>query len=188
MKKARLLATLALVALLSVPLAGTALAQEPTPPQATYAQGPFCGGYGAGPGFGVGPGGASLSRIASLLGTTTQELLGELRQGKTVLEVAQAKGVGEAQLVEAILKPYRDQLRRQVERGYLTEEQSDWLLEQAQERLSYSLTVPGAYGAYGFRGGGGLRGPRGFGGWGSGGMMGGWGFGPGMMGRWGFGW
>jgi hypothetical protein len=153
MRKKRFVALAVLAAFLlsAFALTGTAAAQTPTP------QGNWGTGYrGMGPG-----GGMMLGPVAALLEMTPQQLAAELAAGKSVFEVAAAKGVSEQAVLDAAIAPYADTLARRVKYGYLSQEQADQLVAQQRERLQAAFSTAG--GAYGYGG---------YGGWGCG-MMGG---------------
>ncbi|MCL4458476.1 MAG: hypothetical protein M1136_01600 [Chloroflexi bacterium] len=165
-KKILIVAGLALVAMLLVSSVGMASAAPPTPtPRAPYAGGPY--GYLDKP---------TLQRIATLLGTTPDEIISQLTQGKTILEIAQAKGVNEEQLLDTILAPQKDQLQLRVKYGYLTQAEADARLQVLREqvRLRISQPTPSSYDDDDWHC------PMMRGGWGSG--FSGGGFGQGMMG------
>lgn len=170
-KKLGMLGGLVLVAVLLVTFAGSALAAPPDPP--------------AGPGY-TGFGfldRVSLQRVATLLGTTPADLTAQLQQSKTLVQLAQAKGVNEQTLSDTILQPFKDRLALQVKYGYLTQEQADASLQSQQARVKELITtVPGSstgtgYGSChdgGFGGPVGMMGGGGRTGFGGRGMMGWW--------------
>lgn len=164
-KKLAVLGSLVLVALMLVTFTGMALAQPPTPTV------PYRG-------FGI-MGGVTLQQVADLLGTTPTEVAAQLREGKTLAQIAQAKGVTEQALTDAILKPFKDRLALQVKYGYLTQEQADaWLQQQQTWIKEHISTAPGAGNGWcpmlggGWGGFGGMMGPRGMMSFGGRGMMG----------------
>lgn len=169
-KRLGILGGIALVALLTLTFAGTALAHPPTP-NAT----PRGYGYGVGLLDRV-----TLQRVADLLGITADEVADQRREGKALAEIAQAQGVAEEALTDTILAPFKDWLTLQVKYGYLTQEQADARLRFQEARVKELIsTTPGPFRGRGYG--------RGYGwghGWGGfGGMMGGFG-GWRMMGRW----
>ena len=163
MKRIGLLASVIVVlALLLVGAVGTAFAQEPVPP---YGPG-WCHAYG---GY-LTP--ALATRAAKVIGISTDDLVAQWRSGKSLAEIAQAKGISEDKLIDELLAPYRDMLAIQVKYGYLTQQEADQALAAAREATKAAVEQKGSESDATFR-------P-----WG--GMMGGWG--PGWMhgfGRWG---
>src|SRR3990172_12246654 len=89
---------LGLLVALAIPAVGlgTALAQEPTPTPTPDSTGAWCGGAGGmigGIGFMHGGlFGANLDRLATTLGITTDELTAQLKEDKTLKQIAEAKG------------------------------------------------------------------------------------------------
>lgn len=175
--------------------AGIVLAQTPqgapTPPeQAPQGQSPnqgpsgdmwqYCTGGGANGGAGM-MGGYNLLTVAELLKTTPQDITTQRQAGKSLVQIAAAKGVTEDQLINAIVDPVKERLQLQVKYNYLTQPQADTYLSQYQASVKTAVndTTPPSNGANGWGGmmGGGMMGNGG-----QGGMMGNNGFG-GMMGN-----
>jgi hypothetical protein len=134
----KIIFVVALVAALTVTAlagAGLALAQGPTPPAPGYGPGyGCCGGWGRGGGWGW-RGMGLIDALAELTGLEPADLYGELQEGKTLLEVAQAHGVSAEQLVELALASRAEELQQRVEAGYLTQEQADWMLDHVEEEM-----------------------------------------------------
>lgn len=127
---------------------------------------------------------STLARLAGILGLTPADLTSQLQSGKTLAQIAQSKNISTGTLVDAIVAPYADQVALQLKYGYITQEQSQSLLDAARQRANTLLTQDlstsqgysnGYFGGCGSYMAGGSYGP-GYG-WG---MMG-----PGMMGGWG---
>lgn len=74
---------------------------------------------------GHGPFGGALNTVAQLLQITPQELLQDLRQGQTIAQVAQSKGVSEQQVIDAIVKDMSAAIDKRVQDGKLTQDQAD---------------------------------------------------------------
>lgn len=171
-RKLGILGVLAAVALLLVGLTGSALAAPPTPTPGTTNNS-----------FGF-LDRVTLKRVATLLGTTPEDVAGKLQQGQTLAQIAQAREVTSQALTDTLLQPVRDQLDLQVKYGYLSQDDANARLEYEQTRVSNIISTPigqnsnNAYG-YGPNGGGmmgGSGGMMGSGGWGGfGGMMNGFG-------------
>ena len=173
----------ALASLLAVLLVGTLLATSvfAAPPSPTPRANPNDGSRGSGWMMG----GYNLNGVAKSLGTTTADLYTQLRQGKTLLEIAGADK--EQQLIDILVAPYSDQLKLRVKYEYLTQDQAEALLVQANDRAkafvngtASTSTVPGSCGGFGGSAMGGLGGMMG----GLGGMMSGFGGMMGGLGRW----
>lgn len=125
----------------------------------------------------------TLVRLAGVLGITPAELGSQLQTGKTLATLAQEKNVPTSALVDAVVAPYTEQLASRVKYGYITEQQSQTLLnntwQYANSLLTQNMSIPSGYnnGYYGYCSGScGGNYSQGYG-WG---MMG-----PGMMGGWG---
>jgi hypothetical protein len=85
--------------------------------------------------FGLGNGGmwTMFDTAAEALGLTPDELFGELHGGKSLDEVAEARGVEMETLQEALSAAreaaMRDAIAQAVEDGNMSQEQADWLIE-----------------------------------------------------------
>ncbi len=181
-----MIATLALVAVLTTVLATTAFAASGlnTPGTArpvlagdiTPAATPTDADYQE---WGCPMANGNYEAVASLLGITPQEIDAQLEQGKSLLEIASARGVSEDKLVAAIFAPMQQFMQQQLTSGTWTQAQIDSHLKQAEQHIRQLVNAKGN--AYGYGGNGGCGGAGGMMGNGSGGMMGR-GFG-GMMGN-----
>ncbi|HXF86395.1 MAG TPA: hypothetical protein VNK49_13500 [Anaerolineales bacterium] len=90
--------------------------------------------HGRGPGWhGSGLSDAELEAVAKVLGMTTDEVLSALQSGKTLLDLANEKGVAiedvQAALQAVRVAEMRDAIAQAVEDGTMTQEKADWLLE-----------------------------------------------------------
>ncbi len=97
-------------------------------------------GLGLGAGFGGphgGPGGPGghLDDAAAFLGLTTESLVAQLQDGKTLGEVAEAQGKSVAGLKAALLASEQEELAEAVAAGRLTQAQADEILAGAAERF-----------------------------------------------------
>lgn len=103
----------------------------------------------------VAPGGISaeqptLVRLAEVLGLAPEALVSLLQEGKTLSEIAAEQGVAEEAVLEAILAPHTSQIELGLEYGYLTQEQADAMLAEAEEHARFLLerdfSTDGSYG------------------------------------------
>ena len=89
--------------------------------------------HGRGPGGGRGLGLVGLQVAAEALDMTTDELITELRSGKTLEEIAEEAGVDYADVQAAIQEAHatamRDRLQQALDDGTITQAHADWLLE-----------------------------------------------------------
>ena len=93
----------------------------------------YCGGRGLMAGY-------LTPQLATLLGTTTADLQTQLNSGKTLSDIANAKGVSQEQLIQTMMGPYADHLATMVKYGYLTQAQADAMTQQAKTRLQAVVT------------------------------------------------
>jgi uncharacterized protein YidB (DUF937 family) len=78
--------------------------------------------------------GIALDAAATTLGLSTDELLTEMRAGKTLGQLADEKGVNRDALVEAIKDALKQQVDKAVEEGRLTQEKADELKARIDQR------------------------------------------------------
>ena len=135
------LATILAVGLLAIPLGSTALAAGPSNDSGTYANGNGTGICTAtGPGYNT----EVHEAVCQLLGITEDELYSLRLEGMSLAEIAASYGVGEDELVEAIMAVKRATVQAQVEAGLITQEQAEWRLQNMLEmtyRMIYSTGV-----------------------------------------------
>ncbi len=83
----------------------------------------------------------ALGPVASLLNTSREELRAELKAGKSLAEIAAAKGVSRADLVAAMVAPAKERLAKAVAAGTLTQTRADELAKRLTERVSKLVDV-----------------------------------------------
>ena len=71
--------------------------------------------------------------VAAYLGMTREQLRAELRSGKSLAQIAQAKGKSVDGLVAAMLAPAKARLAKAVENGHLTKDRADAILARLTE-------------------------------------------------------
>jgi len=130
-KKLVMVAGVALIAaLLGLLVAIPGFAQESTPTPAPKA--PWCG-WGRGFGFWGGGSWSNFDAAAEALGLTPEQLFAELHAGKTLAEIAEAKGVDLQKVCDAMkaaqVEAMKAAIQQAVKDGKLTQEQADWLLK-----------------------------------------------------------
>jgi hypothetical protein len=120
---------------------GTAFAQEQTPttPSTEQAapQGGRGGPFGKGGKGGIGGRGMNAAIVAKALGIDEAALRTELEAGKSVADLASAKGVALDTIVNALIEDQTAQLKTAVAAGTLTQAQADGLIANAK------VTLPG---------------------------------------------
>ncbi len=179
----KLLVTVSLVLLLGISIVGSAL------PALAHNAGE--GGTIASSGVAVDQ--PTIVRLAEVLDLTPEELVSLLQAGETLSGIADAQNIDEEVVVTAILTPHTSQITLRVDYGYITQEQADAMLAEADEYahalLTRDLSAAGTYGNWeemeeeciGMMGNYGMGGGMGYGmmdnygmgGGGWGGMMGG---------------
>jgi len=146
----------AVVGLLAVAGAAVAVAQGPswTPTQNNGGWvGPWGGlmgpRWGRGPVMGPGWGmrGESLIDVAAeVLQMARTDLIAELQAGKSIAELAEARGIEPQTIVDAFLADRREFLLDLVESGRLTQEQADLMLDHMAEEVTERLDEAGLRG------------------------------------------
>ncbi len=114
------------------------------------------GGHGGGERGGPG-GPGSLDAAAKALGMTSADLMTELQSGKTLADVAQAKGVSQDAVKQAIVAAEKAEIDAAVTAGRLTVDQATQMKAQLDQRAA-SLDLNNLLRGHGFEGG-----PRPFG-------------------------
>lgn len=112
------------------------------------------GGPGRG-GHGHGPGRVDLAAAAEALGITEAELRTAAQAGRTLADLAEAEGVSEDALVDALVTAAKERLAQAVTDGRITQEQADARAADLETRITASLDDPICRpGGHGPRGGG----------------------------------
>ena len=93
---------------------------------------PRAGGH-SGPGFLGRAGAADLNAAAEALGLTADELKAQLKEGKTIADIAADKGVDVQKVVDAQKAAIEKRVNEALEAGKLTQEQADKQLAAAEE-------------------------------------------------------
>ena len=141
-------ATLVVGILIGSVLVGSALAATPTP-QGTPT--PFVPGSGFGRG-GMMAGEMGMEQeVLDLLHMTREQVIAERLAGKSLVHIAQAKGVSEQQLVSTILAAKRADLDQLVRDGKLTQAQADQMYQNMQQTVAQAVnrTTTGPMGGNG---------------------------------------
>lgn len=119
-------------------------------------------GFGGRGGMMAGPDNSMLSVAAEELGLTLDELAAELKDGKTIADLAADRGVELQTIADAFIASRAEWLADAVAEGRITQQQADWMLEhmedQVLEHLNSSLPYGGRGGCWGQQGGGSWRG------------------------------
>ncbi len=147
-----LISLLAVVALTSLVMVGTAFAQTPTPAPSTPTTPAFPWGKGWGRGFGFGGFCGDwkvFDAVAEALNLTPTQLFEQLHSGKTLTEIAEAQGVDIAKVQEAAqaarVQAMKDAINQAVQDGKISQEEANWLLEGLEKGY-----LPGRWGRGGF--------------------------------------
>ena len=137
------LAGVALAVVLAVVLAPAVLAQGPG---TGYGSGGGMGPGGSGPGYGRGIGGPQQSLVAvaaDKLNMTQANLVAELRNGKTIAQVAAERNVAPSTIVDAFVATRQARLDTAVAAGRMTRAQADAMLATMKTNVTARLNQPG---------------------------------------------
>jgi len=114
-------------------------------------------GFNFGPGFGDrGPHGGVrvMDAAATVLGMTVDDLMTELKDGKSLADVAAAQGISQEKLTADLLAQVKVQLDGLVSEGKLTQEQADSIYAQTESNIDQIVSdTSGLGGPCGPRGG-----------------------------------
>jgi polyhydroxyalkanoate synthesis regulator phasin len=109
-----------------------------------------------GPGFGFHFGGMKedkLGAAAKALGITADELIQDLRDGKSIADVAKAKNVDVSKVIDAIVSDAQSKLDAAVKDGDLTQDEANTLKSDLKNRITDLVNNAGPFGERHFRGG-----------------------------------
>jgi hypothetical protein len=87
----------------------------------------------------IGARGRGLGLAAAYLGLTREQLRMELRSGKSLSQIATAKGKTSSGLVAAILAPAKERLAKAVSARRLTQQRADEILKRLTERVTRAV-------------------------------------------------
>lgn len=151
MKKWMLIASTLVVGMLAgAVLMGTVLAAPPTP-QGTPTPGANPNPWGRGGMMGgrMGGGWGGMmdvgfeDEVLALLGMTKEQLIAERQAGKSLAQIAEAKGVSEQRLIDTILAAKRADLDALVAQGKLTQAQADAMYQNMQQTAPQMIDSTG---------------------------------------------
>jgi len=108
------------------------------------------GGHGGPDGHGRG---AGLEAAAKALGITEDALKTELKDGKTLAEVAKEKGVDKQKVIDALVAEAKARSAAAVKAGKITQAQADEHVKNATERITKMVDEGFPKGGRGGRGG-----------------------------------
>ncbi|RNB89860.1 hypothetical protein EDM56_11930 [Brevibacillus fluminis] len=92
------------------------------------------------------------TELLSLLKLDETKLQDALKAGKTIADIAKDQGVSEDDVIKLLVEQRKEQLKKEVTDGKMTQEQSDKMSEQLE--ISVKNMVEGKMGQRGGRGGG----------------------------------
>jgi pantothenate kinase type III len=84
-----------------------------------------------------------MDEVATYLGTTVEDLKTQMKNGKTLLEIAKEKGKSEDDLKSFISQRFDEQLKQAVTDGKLTQSQADTIAENKDEMIQRMLDGKG---------------------------------------------
>jgi len=84
-----------------------------------------------------------LQSAAQVLGMSADELKAELRQGKSLAQVAQEKGIGTDDFKSRLLSQVDQQLAQLVQQGRLTQQQADQLGQSIRDNIDAIVNAQG---------------------------------------------
>jgi hypothetical protein len=146
--------TVALVAALGLFAVGTASAQGPATGRNGNLGAPLSQAWGR-----VCQGAGVVSdAVSELLGLTPEEIHTQRSEGKTLAQIAEAQGIDDQQLIDAIVAGRQEAIAQAVEDGRMTQAQADWMLAKIKAMAPFQITNPFAPGENHGRMGGGMGG------------------------------
>lgn len=80
-----------------------------------------------------------INTAAEALDMTPQDLLAALREGQSIADIAAEQGVDTQVIVDAQLAQIQERLDQAVADGKITQQRADWMLSQAETRMTEML-------------------------------------------------
>jgi hypothetical protein len=77
--------------------------------------------------------------VANMLGTTVTDLEAQLKSGKTLVEIAGAKGISQDRLIESLMAPVKDEMALMLKYGFMTQTQVDTITQQMPAMLTLAV-------------------------------------------------
>jgi len=100
----------------------------------------FHHGFGPRPFLGPGPMGGPLAGVAKYLGVSTDQLMKDLRSGKTLAAIAKAQGKSVSGLESAMVAPIKSHLGSAVKDGHMTKAQEQQALRMITKGIDGFVT------------------------------------------------
>lgn len=126
------------------------------------AQGPGNRTWGNGQGTNRGGfAGGSFAAVSQVLGISNTELMNDLRDGQSILSIAQQKGLSEQSLISKLEAAYKAQLDEQVKAGRLSADREQQMINRYDQNLPAMVERKGLPQGRGFGGRGGPGGQAG---------------------------
>ena len=141
------------------------LVNNPLPVPPAFKGGPGGPGGFAAPGLGFRSFGGDPAAAAKALGISPQELMTDLRDGKSIADIAKTKNVSVNSLIDTLVNDAKSKIDAAVKAGHLTQDQATKLETNLKDRISNLVNNAGFKGLGQFGGGHGRRfgfGPNGF--------------------------
>jgi predicted DNA-binding protein YlxM (UPF0122 family) len=91
----------------------------------------------------MGKGNKDMDSIASLLGIDQQELLAQLKAGKSIAEIAEAQGKTEQEVIDAIVQIRQQSIDQFVQSGKLTQEKADQIKAELPDQVKQFVEMQG---------------------------------------------
>ncbi len=145
-------------------IGGTIAVSEPTITYATE-NAPAVQEFQRGAGAAIGRVQGSMNEVISnLLGMDRTEIIKERQSGKSMVDIAQTKGVDENKLVDTIMENRKDVIDQRLKEGAITQEQAQYCEDNMEQRIKANLnrTTTGPANGQGRKGAmrGGMKGGR----------------------------
>lgn len=125
-----------------------------------FAGGPMIGGLGIG--FGMRGGlGSSIDGVAKALGISSQDLLGDLRNGQSIADIAKSKHVDVPTLIKTLTADAKSKIDASVKAGHLPQSVATKVESNLEQMITQIVdnVAPKGFGGFEFHGGrGGRRG------------------------------
>jgi hypothetical protein len=126
---AALFAALLLIAAIAIPAVAAGPFENERPGDGV------CDGTGPA-GHGAAAGAGSIQEVSELLGLSVDEIREQRLEGLSLVEIAEEKNISEDDLLNVILSARTDFIQLLVDEGKIDQEQADFMLSNAEERIT----------------------------------------------------
>ncbi len=76
-----------------------------------------------------------LTRVSKVTGLTPEQIMEQRKSGKSLVQIAQSKGVSEDKLIAAIMEPVKAKIAKRVSEGKISQEEANKILAKIEAKV-----------------------------------------------------